>query len=520
MINLKQTLCDNYFNFTNFSGTAEVFIGYSILQLSLYTVSLPYFNVKSSSGNSYVAKPNFSFIGAFIFLSALFLILNEDGPQFHSLITSSKLMLLNDYLAFLSKAVICLVVFVFFLTLSFTNSCLSLSNSFEYFSFVATSALGSLVLCSAGDLITAYLAIELQSVSFYLMACSKKNSSYSIESGLKYFIVGSFSSAFFLLGSSYIYVSFGTLNLAELKVLSSLWFYSSANGYPIESGLISVGFILICSSLLIKLAVAPFHLWSIDVYESSPNPTTYFFAVVPKLGLFVLLIRIFYSSCFCFFLSNFAQYCMVFSLLSMFVGALGGVEQRKLKSLLAYSSVGHTGYVLLAFSTGVELSIVLMVYYLILYMVSSLCFWSIFMFLKQKTDSYKTKTNKELGDLTLLVKANPILAFILGGTLFSLAGTPPLLGFLIKFGAFLTLIQSSAYTVAVFAILLTVISTFYYLRLIKILFFENGVVGKLYHPVNSDRAILLSLLAWLLLVLFIKPTVVYLSVLKSYLLIF
>lgn len=448
------------------------------------------------------------------------MLLNEDSAQFIKTLLNLNLTFFNDYLSFIAKIIICLSVSVFFLSMSFHKSNFSLKNSFEYFSFLTTSTLGTIILCSSEDLITAYLSIELQSISFYLMACSRKNSNYSIESGLKYFIIGSFSSAFFLLGLSYVYVSCGTLNLLELKCLLPLLFSTINTNNFLELNVVYLGFGLICFSIFIKLAVAPFHLWSIDVYESSPTVTTYFFAVIPKLGLFILLIRIFYLNGFWFFLPSFSKYCLVFSLLSIIIGALGGIEQRKLKSLLAYSSLGHTGYVLLAFSTGVELSVGFIIYYLILYMLSSLCFWSIFVFLKQKTYFYKKKTNKELGDFLLLIKSNSTLAFATSITVFFLAGIPPLVGFLTKFGAFLTSVQLSSYLIAVVGILFSVISTFYYLRFIKIIFFENNNVGKLYYPVTSKKSFLISLFSISLILLFITPSFAYVIILKTCILIF
>ena len=267
-------MSDTFFEFNFFSGSAELFIGYALLQLSLYALTMHYFSGKGRSAVTHTVLPNFSLVGFFVFFLSFFLLVNEDILQHNSNLTDFNLMLLNDHLSFLTKSVLCLTISCFFLTISFARAELSLNNSFEYFSFLATSSLGSLLLCSAGDFITAYLAIELQSIAFYLMACSKKTSSYSTESGLKYFIIGSFSSAFFLLGASFIYVCCGTLSLTELRTISSLFLNAQASGHTLELGLLYTGFALIGVSLLIKLAAAPFHLWSLDVYETAPTSTT------------------------------------------------------------------------------------------------------------------------------------------------------------------------------------------------------------------------------------------------------
>ena len=211
-------------------------------------------------------------------------------------------------------------------------------------------------------------------------------------------------------------------------------------------------------------------------------------------------------------------YFFLIAVLSVFVGSFGGLEQRKLKTLLAYSSVGHTGYLLLSFSTGNAEGMQMMFYYLVIYMISGLCFWSIYLFLRQKRSSYFNKSNKELGDLALLKESNPMLALILAITLFSIAGIPPIVGFLAKLGIFLVVVKSSSYLVAVLSILFSVVSTFYYIRLIKILYFENTLVGKLYMPIDTQKSLIISLLALSLIILCIDPTIIYLLFYKATLL--
>ncbi len=214
-----------------------------------------------------------------------------------------------------------------------------------------------------------------------------------------------------------------------------------------------------------------------------------------------------------------AFYFFLLAVLSVFVGSLGGLEQRKLKTLLAYSSISHTGYLLLSFSTANLEGIQMMFYYLVIYMVSGLAFWAVYLFLRQKRHVYFNKSNKELGDLMMLNESNPMLAFILAITLFSIAGIPPIVGFLAKVGIFLVVVKSSAYLIAVLSILFSVISTFYYIRLIKILYFENILVGKLYLPITTQKALLISVLALSLIILCIDPMPAYLLFYKAALLI-
>jgi hypothetical protein len=299
----------------------------------------------------------------------------------------------------------------------------------------------------------------------------------------------------------------------ESVVVSNVESMSSLN-----LDLVSIGFLFITISILIKLAIAPFHFWSLDVYEGSPNTTTFFFAVVPKIALFVLLFRICYVSFYQIFTENYQIYFFGLAVLSVFVGSVGGIEQRKLKTLLAYSAVSHTGYLLLSFSTGNVEGAQMMFYYLVIYMISGLCFWSVYLFLRQKRTGYFNKSNKELGDLVLLKESNPMLALIMSITLFSIAGIPPIVGFLAKIGVFVVVVKSSAYLISVLSVLFSVVSTFYYIRLIKIIYFENILVGKLYIPITTQKSFLIAILALSLIILCIDPTIIYLLFHKASLL--
>jgi NADH-quinone oxidoreductase subunit N len=196
-------------------------------------------------------------------------------------------------------------------------------------------------------------------------------------------------------------------------------------------------------------------------------------------------------------------------MLSIIVGSFGGLEQKKLKSLLAYSSIGHMGYTLIAFSTGTFEGMQILFCYLFLYMVAGLCIWSIFLTLQLKY-KYTKKQNKDLADLNLLSKSNNILALFFSTVLLSIAGLPPMIGFLVKIGIFLVSIEASMYLIAIISILCSVISTFYYIRIIKTMYFESSIAGKLYYPIKSNISILIVCLFYFLLFLFINPTLVYL----------
>jgi NADH-quinone oxidoreductase subunit N len=264
-------------------------------------------------------------------------------------------------------------------------------------------------------------------------------------------------------------------------------------------------------SLFIKLALAPFHFWSLDVYEGSPTSSTFFFAVLTKLSLFVFLTRLCYTAFFPL-IDCWQFYSLWVGVLSVFVGSFGGLKQRKLKTLLAYSSTSHMGYSLLAFSSGHVLGIRMLLFYLIIYMIAGACTWFIILLLRVKRQKVIFKYTKELGDLVLLNKSNAGLALSLALTMFSIAGLPPLIGFFAKMGIFLSLLQFKTYTIPLLVILCSVVSTFYYIRIVKVLYFENLLVGKLYHPLSTNKTIILSFLLLSLVLLFINPNFLFLLV--------
>jgi NADH-quinone oxidoreductase subunit N len=226
-------------------------------------------------------------------------------------------------------------------------------------------------------------------------------------------------------------------------------------------------------------------------------------------SIFVLLIRLCYQSFFSL-KSCWQFYSLWIGIFSIFVGSFGGLKQRKLKTLLAYSSTSHMGYALIAFSTSTFIGIQMFLFYMFIYMVSGLSIWYVILLLRLKKKNFENKYNKELSDLALLKKSNAALAFSLSLTMFSIAGIPPLVGFLAKMGVFLSAIGISFYFIALVSILCSVISTFYYIRIIKVLYFENLLVGKLYYPIKTTKTVILSVLILSLIYFFFNPTILYL----------
>jgi len=476
---------------------------------------------------------------ALILIMASYLIFNDDLLVLN--FSNFNNSIVNDYFAFFTKILICLFSALYFLIVANSLKEQKLT-SFEYLLIILFAVLGLLLMCSSNDLLTAYLAIELSSLAFYILASFRKISSYSVESGIKYFVTGAVSSAFFLLGSSFIYGLTGSINFSDFHDLfecSSMYFHPhdlffdsgdlktyelwktiqimmllDIGQFPILAELFNYSFVefgltLVLFSLFIKLSLAPFHLWSLDVYEGAPTSSTFFFAVITKLSVFVLLIRLCYQSFFSL-KSCWQFYSLWIGIFSIFVGSFGGLKQRRLKTLLAYSSTSHMGYALIAFSTSTFIGIQMLLFYMFIYMISGLCVWYVMLLLRLKKKNFENKYNKELSDLALLKKSNAALAFSLSLTMFSIAGIPPLVGFLAKMSVFLSVVGISFYFIALASILCSVVSTFYYIRIIKVLYFENLLVGKLYYPIKTTKTIILSVLILSLVFFFLNPTILYL----------
>lgn len=531
----------------SFTVFPEYFVSISIIYILIALVLITY-NVYGL-----ILQKALSECVALILLMTCYLILNDDLISFDFF--SFHNSIINDSLASITKFLICFFSALYFLLISNSLKEQKLT-SFEYVLIILFSVLGLMLMCSSNDLLTTYLAIELSSLSLYILASFKKTSSYSIESGLKYFITGAVSSAFFLLGSSFLYIYCGSIcfddfqcilyrtNLPNPNMTNKMdsifmltyfssdvlhyllfnnememthpfpnyWTPDPAHAYrfePFDYSFVEIGFSLILFSLFIKLACAPFHFWSLDVYEGSPTTSSFFFAAITKLSIFVLLIRFYYISLFS--LNESCQfYCFWVGVLSVFVGSFGGLQQRKLKTLIAYSSITNMGYGVIALGTTTSFGMQMLFFHLIIYMISGLCTWSILLFLRLKTKRATNKYNKELCDVALLRKSNPALAFALALTMFSIAGIPPMIGFLAKMGVFLSVISSHFIIFAVAGAIFSVVATFYYIRIIKVLYFENLLVGKLYYPINSEKTIILSFLIFSLILLFLNPSIIYL----------
>ena len=464
----------------------EIFLVTSILGLVIHGVIL----TASSKYNHPLINRSFLWLTVLVLSLTLALLFNNDlgfGVLFNN-------TFIHDDLGLFAKTFI----------LVFTILCLLVSqdyfenkklNSFEYYLLVLLAVLGLVILVSSYDLILAYLAIELQSLSFYVLATFKRNSAYSTEAGLKYFILGAFASGLILFGSSLIYGFTGATNFEHLSNLfldSNQIFINGISAIEISITFLAVGF-------LFKLAAAPFHMWSPDVYEGSPTNSTALFAIVPKIGVFVLFARLFHFS-FYNLIGCWQQIILFSAISSVVVGSFIALKQRKIKRLLAYSAISHVGYLLIAFASGSLEGSQALFFYLFVYMITGVCVWAMVMSLELENKQ------KNLSGLAFLIKVNPVLALTFTILLFSLAGVPPLAGFYAKMQVFLVSIESSMFLVATVAILSSVISTFYYIRIIKTIYFEKITRWNFYVPVTQNVSLIMGISFLFVVLLFLNPT--------------
>lgn len=338
---------------------------------------------------------------------------------FNNLLTIDSLVL-NVKLLLLIITICCLLV-------SFNYLKKEKFNLFEYNVLILLSIIGLLCFISANDLVSFYLALELQSLCFYILATFNKDSAFSTEAGLKYFILGALSSGFLLFGISLIYGATGSTNFEVIG--KAIYFFDfSFNAIDEISLRIILGSLFILMSLLFKLTAAPFHLWAPDVYEGAPTPVALLFASVPKLGIFIILSKVFFIL-FYDFIPFWQDEILFCSLVSILIGTFSALRQVKIKRFLALSSVTHVGFLLIAFATGTLEGLNSLLFYMIIYILMTVNAWSILLFLEYKNPG---KRLRYISDFQNLSKNNPLLAFTLSVNLFSMAGVPPLAGFFFK----------------------------------------------------------------------------------------
>jgi len=361
-------------------------------------------------------------------------------------------------------------------------------DKIEYPIIILSSVLGMLLMISSYDLIVFYLGLELQSLSLYILASFKTKDEKSTEAGLKYFVLSALASGLLLYGCSLIYGYTGSTN-----------FQIISNNLGIANTGAVFGIVFILTGLAFKVSAVPFHMWTPDVYEGSPTSVTSFFALIPKIAAISVFIRFMYVP-FSNVISQWQIIIVFLAIASMVLGAIAAIGQNNIKRLMAYSSIGHMGYALAGLSVGTNEGIQSTIIYIAIYLVMNLgAFGCIFM-MKRENVFFEN-----INDLSGLSKNHPLLAFSFLIILFALAGIPPLAGFFAKFYIFMSVIKAEMYALAIIGLVTTVISAFYYLKIIKIIYFDKP---KKPFDANHDWGLKTSIIisSILILIYFIYPT--------------
>jgi NADH-quinone oxidoreductase subunit N len=350
----------------------------------------------------------------------------------------------------------------------FLSLCLALKdfkeksfNRFEIPVLMMISSVGMLLMVSSNNLLSLYVSLELQSLVLYVLASVRRDHVSSSEAGLKYFLLGALSSGLLLFGISLIYGYAGSI---DFDVLSYTFLQ---NHMSLSVGVI-FGIAFILAGLAFKISAVPFHMWAPDVYQGAPHFVTAFFAIVPKVAAFGLLIRLLMGA-FSPVINDWSQIILFLSIASMVVGGFAGIAQSDLKRLFAYSSIGNMGYALMGLLSGTPESIASTILYLTLYMIATAGTFAIFLMI-YKNDTHLSPMNRLAG----LSKQNPTLAYSFAILLFSIAGIPPFAGFFGKLFVFQSVIEGGFIVTAIVGVIASVISAYYYIRLIKIMFFDEA----------------------------------------------
>ena len=357
---------------------------------------------------------------------------------------------------------------------------------FEYAILILLSTVGMMVLISAGDLIMLYLGLELMSLALYVVAASHRDDTKSTEAGLKYFVLGALSSGMLLYGASLIYGFTGTVSFAGIATEAKMG----------NIGLL-FGLVFLLAGLCFKISAVPFHMWTPDVYEGAPTPVTAFFASAPKVAALAVFTRVALTA-FPGIVPEWQQIVVFVSIASMALGSFAAIGQKNIKRLMAYSSIGHMGFALVGLAAGTEQGAQGVLIYIAIYVAMTLGTFAIILAMKRNGRAVET-----ISDFAGLSRTNPMLAFFFAMFLFSLAGIPPLAGFFAKFYVFLAAIKAGLFTLAVIGVVTSVVGAFYYLTIVKVMYFDEPKEAM--EPMRVELRFVLAIAGVFTILFFVYP---------------
>lgn len=413
----------------------------------------------------------------------------------------NQMFVTNSFTSLVKAIALLLLTMVILMSLGFVHAVQKISAEFLALLMIAT--VGGMVLVSANDFLVFYLGLELQALSLYLLAALNRSSAKSSEAGIKYFILGCLASGLLLFGISMIYGFAGTTNFTALM---DLYHHQGVekNAIPLA---VMLGFVLVLIAMFFKIAAAPFHMWSPDVYEGSAPIVTTFFATVAKFTAVMALLRLFSGLILGW--QGISNIFIFVAMLSLMVGSFGAIYQKNFKRLLAYSSIGHVGFILLGMAAFSKESFSACIFYMIIYSLISISSFGFLTLIKSADEKEGDEADDKtfaITSLSGLAKTNPAMAFVIAILMFSTAGIPPLAGFFSKFYIIIAIINHGLLLYAIIAILFSVISAYYYLRIVKVMYFDepqNNI--RLEESGNTRLIIFFAAILNLIMIFFLNP---------------
>jgi NADH-quinone oxidoreductase subunit N len=394
----------------------------------------------------------------------------------------NQLVRMDSFTQFSKALVLISSILVLILSMEWLGS--PSHQKFEYPVLIILSVVGSMIMISANDLLTLYVGLELSSLALYILASFERDDTRSNEAGLKYFVLGALASGMMLYGSSLIYGFAGSTNFSALAELFSS---QSGGSTAVSMGLV-IGLVMLMVGFCFKVSAVPFHMWTPDVYQGAPTPVTAFFATAPKIAALALFVRVLFQP-FGDLSPYWQQIIIVVSIASMLVGALGAMMQTDMKRLLAYGSIGHIGYNLVGLATGDVEGAKAVLIYLSLYIFMAVGAFGFVMLMRRNGESIDA-----MRDLAGLARTRPLSALFMAIMMFSMAGIPPLSGFYGKFYVFLSAVEAGMYSLAVIGVLTSAIAAFYYLKVVKVMYFD-APAEPLDRHITPSAAIVLGISA-------------------------
>lgn len=396
------------------------------------------------------------------FTASIYLLTRQDGL---GELSFTSMFVTNGFTIFGKKLVLLAASIVLALSLPWLSQ--TENQKFEYPVLVMLSVTGMMLMISAADLLAIYMGLELSSLALYVLAASRRDCERSSEAGLKYFALGALSSGLMLFGMSLVYGFTGTLSFDGIAQVGGQIISPDRPFAMFPYGL-ALGLVLMLTGFCFKISAVPFHMWTPDVYEGAPTPVTALFATGSKIAMVFLLVRVLTGPMLPM-VAYWQQIVVFMAVASMFVGAFAALVQTNIKRLLAYSSIGHVGYALVGLAAGGEAGLRGVVIYLALYLFMSAGAFGCVL-LMQREGTYLEK----LSDLAGVARRHPLFALALSAFMFSMAGIPPLAGFFGKMYIFISAVQAGMVPLAVIGVLSSVVACFYYLKIVKIMYFDEG----------------------------------------------